>query len=226
MLPRSAGEVLAEHVTLEVECIDRMYLNLYQPKLQHELGVVGFFKGHRGYPFVSSALMDPISRSFVAAIHQFVEHEGVPLVHFARGNAKTTSPTSTWPASPAPKGCCLSGGRRKRPWPTAPRSAATRSPGPATRGWCAARRWSTTSTSTPSTLTSARSSSSSRPTSPTTPSCASTATSGPSGRPSRRASPTSRSTTAFCPALTPPGCRRCATPWAPPRSEERRVGKE
>src|SRR6266702_4382816 len=88
MLPRSAGEVLAEHVTLEVECIDRMYLNLYQPKLQHELGVVGFFKGHRGYPFVSSALMDPISRSFVAAIHQVVEHEGVPLVHFAPGQRK------------------------------------------------------------------------------------------------------------------------------------------
>jgi len=44
MLPRSAAEILAEHVTLEVECIDRMYLNLYQPKLQHELGVVGFFK--------------------------------------------------------------------------------------------------------------------------------------------------------------------------------------
>jgi hypothetical protein len=88
MLPRSAAEILAEHVTLEVECIDRMYLNLYQPKLQHELGVVGFFKGYRGYPFVSSALMDPISRSFVDAIHQFVEHEGVPLVHFAPGQRK------------------------------------------------------------------------------------------------------------------------------------------
>jgi hypothetical protein len=88
MLSRSAGVILAEHVTLEVECIDRMYLNLYQPKLQHELGVVGFFKGHRGYPFVSSALMDPISQSFVAAVHQFVEQEGVPLVHFASGQRK------------------------------------------------------------------------------------------------------------------------------------------
>lgn len=88
MLPRSAAEVLAEHVTLEVESIDRMYLNLYQPKLQHELGVVGFFKGHRGYPFVSSALMDPMTKQFVTAIHQFVEHEGVPLVDFAAGQRK------------------------------------------------------------------------------------------------------------------------------------------
>ena len=28
---RSAGEVLAEHTTLELECIDRMYLNVYVP---------------------------------------------------------------------------------------------------------------------------------------------------------------------------------------------------
>jgi hypothetical protein len=73
---------------LEVECIDRMYLNLYQPRLQHELGVVGFFKGHRGFPFVSSALMDPISKRFVADIHALVGREGVPLVDFKAGQRK------------------------------------------------------------------------------------------------------------------------------------------
>lgn len=34
-LPRSVADVLADHVTLEVESIDRMYLNLYQPRLRH-----------------------------------------------------------------------------------------------------------------------------------------------------------------------------------------------
>ena len=87
-LPRSVAEVLGEHVTLEVECIDRMYLNLYQPRLQHELGVVGFFKAHRGFPFVSSALMDPISKRFVADIHRFVADQGVDLVSFAPGQRK------------------------------------------------------------------------------------------------------------------------------------------
>jgi len=43
-----------EHVTLEVESIDRMYLNVYIPKLQCERGVVGFFRYHRGHPFASS----------------------------------------------------------------------------------------------------------------------------------------------------------------------------
>src|SRR5205085_8676152 len=39
-VPRSVAEVLAEHVTLEVEGIDRMYLNVYVPGLQREQGVV------------------------------------------------------------------------------------------------------------------------------------------------------------------------------------------
>lgn len=87
-LPRTVADVLASHVTLEVECIDRMYLNLYVPRLMYETGIVGFFKHHRGFPFVSSALMDPMTKDFVAAIHRFVEAEGVPLVHFEKGQRK------------------------------------------------------------------------------------------------------------------------------------------
>ena len=38
-LPRSVADILREHVTLEVEGIDRMYLNAYVPGLQYESGV-------------------------------------------------------------------------------------------------------------------------------------------------------------------------------------------
>src|SRR5205085_10740487 len=62
---RSVAEVLADHVTLEVEGIDRMYLNVYIPGLQREQGVASFFRFHRGHQFASSALMDPISKAFV-----------------------------------------------------------------------------------------------------------------------------------------------------------------
>jgi len=85
---RSVADVLAEHVTLEVECIDRMYLNVYQPRLQHAAGVAWFFRGHRGFPFASSALMDPISKSFVGAIHRFCRDREVDLVDFVRGQRK------------------------------------------------------------------------------------------------------------------------------------------
>ena len=65
-LPRSAADVLAGHVLFEIEAIDRMYLNLYQPRLQHGAGIAAFFVGHRGHRFASSARMAPMTRAFTA----------------------------------------------------------------------------------------------------------------------------------------------------------------
>src|SRR5438093_6006580 len=76
-LPRTVAEIPREHVTLDVEGIDGMYLNAYVPGLQYERGVAAFFRRHRGQPFASSALMDPISKAFVAAIHALVHEHGV-----------------------------------------------------------------------------------------------------------------------------------------------------
>lgn len=47
---RSVSDVLDDHVTLEVECIDRMYLNVYQPRLHRVNGVVWFFRAVTGGP--------------------------------------------------------------------------------------------------------------------------------------------------------------------------------
>ncbi|HVI72585.1 MAG TPA: hypothetical protein VM656_14015, partial [Pyrinomonadaceae bacterium] len=63
-LSRNVSEIIREHVTLEVESIDRMYLNVYQPQLQRDLGVVGFFRFHRGQPFAASSLMATMTRTF------------------------------------------------------------------------------------------------------------------------------------------------------------------
>jgi len=87
-LPRSVADILREHVTLEVEGIDRLYLNAYVPRLQYASGVAAFFRKHRGQPFASSALMDPISKAFVAALHAFAHAHGVPLVAFEKGQRK------------------------------------------------------------------------------------------------------------------------------------------
>ena len=87
-LPRSAADVLASHVLFEIEAIDRMYLNLYQPRLQHGAGVAAFFVGHRGHRFASSALMAPMTRAFVADIEHFVAARGLDLVRFAKGQRK------------------------------------------------------------------------------------------------------------------------------------------
>jgi hypothetical protein len=85
---RSVTEVLENHVTFAVECIDRMYLNLYVPMLQTEGGVAHFWRNHRGHTFASSALMGPMSREFVKGIEAFAEREGVDLVEFKKGERK------------------------------------------------------------------------------------------------------------------------------------------
>jgi hypothetical protein len=87
-LPRSVAEVLKSHVTLEVEGIDRMYLNVYQPRLQTDRGVASFFRFHRGELFASSALMNPMSKLFIAAVDRFVRREQIPLITFTKGQRK------------------------------------------------------------------------------------------------------------------------------------------
>lgn len=87
-IARTAAEVLNGHVTLAVESIDRMYLNLYVPPLQRDLGVVEFFKHHRGLPFASGAVMAPITNAFVASIKAFVAEHELDLVQFTPGQRK------------------------------------------------------------------------------------------------------------------------------------------
>jgi hypothetical protein len=87
-LPRSVADVLSRHVRFEIECIDRMYLNVYQPRLVHVGGAAGFFVGHRGFTYASSALMAQMTEVFVADLHHFIAARDVPLVHFAKGQRK------------------------------------------------------------------------------------------------------------------------------------------
>ena len=85
---QSVAEILKEHVALEVEGIDRMYLNVYVPRLQIVEGVLGFIRRHRGYSVASTRMVEPITRQFVAAIEKFVRDHGIPLVSFDKGQRK------------------------------------------------------------------------------------------------------------------------------------------
>ncbi len=87
-LPRSVAEVLAEHVTLEVEGIDRMYLNVYVPALQRAGGVASFFRFYLGHRFASSALMDPITKDFISRMEKFAKQESIPMLTFEKGQRK------------------------------------------------------------------------------------------------------------------------------------------
>ena len=84
----SLAEILREPVTLEVESIDRMDLNIYIPKLQGESGASWFLKEQRQYPVASSAAMAPISRACVEAIETYAQVHQVPRLTFVKGQRK------------------------------------------------------------------------------------------------------------------------------------------
>jgi len=87
-ISHSVAEILNKHVTLEVEGIDRMYLNVYVPRLQIVEGVLGFIRRHRGHPVPSTRMVEPITRRFVAAIEKFTHDHAIPLVSFDKGQRK------------------------------------------------------------------------------------------------------------------------------------------
>jgi hypothetical protein len=85
---RTVADVLTEHVVFEVECIDRMYLNVYQPKLQYATGIIGYLRERLDMPIASTAPLGKISDRFTRAVHRFAETEGIEWVDFARGERK------------------------------------------------------------------------------------------------------------------------------------------
>ena len=44
MITQTVGNLLQDQVTLNIECIDWLYLNAYQPRLQTGAGVAFFFQ--------------------------------------------------------------------------------------------------------------------------------------------------------------------------------------
>ena len=87
-VPQTVAEVLSKHVVLEVESIDRMYLNVYVPQRQAVEGALKFIRIHRGHQVASTRMVEPITREFVASIERFAKDHQIPLITFAKGQRK------------------------------------------------------------------------------------------------------------------------------------------
>ena len=119
-IPRTVAEVLNNHVTFQLEGIDRMYLNLHVPGLQTEQGVAGFWRFHRGHRFASSALMDPMTKDFVRRLERFAHDHAIPVVAFekdqrkddlaqTRSNSFSVAPSTDAPRVDSAPGCSPAG---------------------------------------------------------------------------------------------------------------------
>ncbi|MCA1703950.1 MAG: hypothetical protein LC789_18630 [Actinobacteria bacterium] len=87
-LPRTVSDVVSEHTVFEIECIDRMYLNVYVPQLQYAAGIVGYVQRQLGLPIASTAPLGKITDAFSAAMRRFAIDQGVPWVDFVKGQRK------------------------------------------------------------------------------------------------------------------------------------------
>jgi hypothetical protein len=84
----TVNEILGGHVALDIECLDRVYLNACVPVLQSSGQVVAFMTQHLGLPIPSPALFDKIGQRFRRAVASFAEGNDIAWVRFAKGDRK------------------------------------------------------------------------------------------------------------------------------------------
>ena len=108
----TVNDVLDGHVVLDIECLDRIYLNAYVPILQSSGQVVAFMTQHLGMPIPSPALMEKISTRFRRAVESFASANGIPWVRFGKDDRKIDVMTAV--PGPAGRHRTVRGGRGGR----------------------------------------------------------------------------------------------------------------
>jgi hypothetical protein len=84
----TAAQMVAGHVTLDVSCLDRLYLNGFVAKLQTPGGVIYFLHDHRGQPIASPALFEPIGAKFRQDMTDWATTNQIPVVKFKADQRK------------------------------------------------------------------------------------------------------------------------------------------
>ena len=81
-------ELLDGHVTLEVECLDRLYLNGYVGKLATGPGLCFFMREQLGKPIASPVVLGQISERFREGVKALAEQESIPVYQFRHKERK------------------------------------------------------------------------------------------------------------------------------------------
>ena len=81
------SSLLADHVTLGVRSVDRLFLQGYVPRLMTEGQVIRFLLD-RGFFIPSPAALGKIGRDDVNRVNQFIVEHEIPTVKFVKGDVK------------------------------------------------------------------------------------------------------------------------------------------
>lgn len=81
------SSLLADHVTLQVRSVDRLFLQGYVPRLMTQGQVIRFLLD-RGFPIPSPAVLGKIGRDYVNQINDYIARNEIPTVRFVKGDVK------------------------------------------------------------------------------------------------------------------------------------------
>ncbi len=79
--------ILKEHVTLDIECIDRLYLNGYVPTMQTGGQLVKYLH-HKGFASPSPTLLGKMTEEYRETVKRFAKQLNIPLIQFEHGQRK------------------------------------------------------------------------------------------------------------------------------------------
>src|SRR5918994_1091142 len=83
----NVAELIRDHVTLTVECVDRLYLNAYVPRMQSAGGVIGFLL-QRGQKIPSPAVFGQLTATFKEELRAWCQAQHLPWLEFKKGQRK------------------------------------------------------------------------------------------------------------------------------------------
>jgi hypothetical protein len=110
----SIPELLNGHVTLEVECLDRLYLNGYIGPLATSGGLVTFMREQLGKPIPSPVVLGQVTEKFRDAVKAMAEQQQIPIYQFHHKERKMMSPTASESSAGFAMGSCSLAWRRRR----------------------------------------------------------------------------------------------------------------
>jgi hypothetical protein len=91
----NVAEIIKDHVTLEIRCFDRLYLNGDVPGLQSSGGVIDFLVRACRQKIASSAVFGQLTEAFKTRRRRWATEQQIPGLNSARANARTPSCSAT-----------------------------------------------------------------------------------------------------------------------------------
>lgn len=102
-------EILTDKISLDLECIDRVYLNGYVKNLQLPGGLITFIREQMGFPIPSPMVMRPFTEEYRKSVEQYAKEQGIDILKFDKSVDKDQAARRQLEKNPEKHGVVLIG---------------------------------------------------------------------------------------------------------------------